>query len=442
MTVKWLFADPYLDGFALARALWSNARFLVTSILYGEDWSVFFLPEGSNVPILLGLPALFLAGSRRRSRLRAAFVAVIALGALIPCSYSSFLWNRLRYLWPFAGAWFVMLACLAREVGDLARRVRPSNTFVTPLLCGLFVGALASRLPLATRDLVDSAAAVTEQQVSMARWAAENLPADARIGVNDAGAMAYLSGRRTFDVVGLTTEGEARYWVAGAGSRYEHYERTPREALPTHFIVYPGWMSCSPVLGDELWETTVPDSSILGGPSMIAYEARYDTLGSGALPMVTPRGSELVDELDVSDLESEEAHGYALERARDEDNQAALMPAPASDIDASSRSEAAASGAFVSDGGRMNRARDRFHFRSPGARPSTLILRGASATDVTLSVLVGAREVGVITIAPGPWVERSLELSPRDAGDTISIEVVARGDGRFSAFHYWLYASR
>ena len=48
---------------------------------------------------------------------------------------------------------------------------------------------------------------------------------------------------RVFDVVGLTTPREAQYWVAGAGSRFEHYEQLDRADLPTHFIVYPGWMA-------------------------------------------------------------------------------------------------------------------------------------------------------------------------------------------------------
>lgn len=53
-----------------------------------------------------------------------------------------------------------------------------------------------------------------------------------------------IFGRRTFDVVGLTTRSEPRYWAAGAGSRFEHYEHMPRAELPTHFIVYPGGWPC------------------------------------------------------------------------------------------------------------------------------------------------------------------------------------------------------
>ncbi len=286
--VKWMIGNPYSSVDSVLAAVGLNVSFLVTNLLDGGDWTVIFLPEHASVPILLGLIALPIAGARRRVPLHALFAGMVALGSLVPCTYATFLWNRVRYLWPFAGGWFVLLGCLAREAGDLARLFRPRLTAVTPLLAGGFAAALGVRLPWAIRNLAQSASAIRRQQVALGRWAAAELPADARIGVNDTGAIAYLSGRRTFNVVGLTTEGEARYWVAGAGSRFEHYERLPAARRPTHFIVYPQWMACPPVLGALLHEATVVDQSILGGVTMEAHEARWDLLGSGALPASPP----------------------------------------------------------------------------------------------------------------------------------------------------------
>src|SRR5262249_49766943 len=135
--------------------------------------------------------------------------------------------------------------------------------------------------------------------------------------------IGYLGGHKTFDVVGLTTKEEAPYWVAGAGSRFEHYERLFRsspERLPTHFIVYRHWMACDAVLGEELHEETVTDQTILGGATIPAYAARYDRLGSGDLPADGEEASRPVDELDVADLESEATHAYELGPARDTDD--------------------------------------------------------------------------------------------------------------------------
>ena len=76
-----------------------------------------------------------------RSRWRAVAVLLLALTMFAPCFYDTFLWNRLRYLWPFATGWFVGLACLARVAGRPARA--PSGrggASSTPVLCGVFVG--------------------------------------------------------------------------------------------------------------------------------------------------------------------------------------------------------------------------------------------------------------------------------------------------------------
>src|SRR5262249_36866019 len=159
-----------------------NARLLVTSLLDGGDYTAVFLPEGAAAPIFLGVIALAAAAARRRAWARAAFTLAIALGALLPCTYLSFLWNRVRYIWPFAGGWFVLGACLARELGDLARKADARLAFVTPAIAFAFAGALATKLPWTVRDLAQSAAAIDRQQIALGRWAADHLPPDARIG--------------------------------------------------------------------------------------------------------------------------------------------------------------------------------------------------------------------------------------------------------------------
>ena len=182
---------------------------------------------------------------------------------------------------------------------------------------------------------------MTLQQVSLAKWAAVALSRDARIGVNDTGAMAYFSNRTTFDVVGLTTSGEARYWTAGPGSRFEHYEHLPRNQLPTHFVVYPEWFGIPPLLGQELAYRFVRHT-ILGGATMAAYEARYDLLHSGDFPISAPRGNPNVEDvLDVADLEDEAAHGYRL-------------------FDATAQTNIVVAGGDRADGGRSYRRRDEF----------------------------------------------------------------------------------
>lgn len=431
--VKWAIGNPHYSASTILALAAYNARILVTNIADGGDWTWIFLPEHASVPILLGAVALPIAGARRKVPAHVLFVAMVALGALVPCTYLSFLWNRIRYVWPFAGAWFVLLGCLAREVGDLVRRASPRLVAVTPLLAGACAGALAMRIPWAVKDLAQSASAIHNQQVALGRWARDHLPPDARIGVNDTGAIAYLSERRTFDVVGLTTEGEARYWVAGAGSRFEHYEKLPKERLPTHFIVYPQWMACPPVLGRTLTEATVVDQSILGGQTMVAYEARWDLLRSGALPAQPPAGLGLADEVDVADLESEAAHSFELKGSWDVDDQAKM---------------AVTGGRLVADGGRVSRKADRFRVRWPAGKAAQLVMRVEADWPIELVVEAAGREIGVVPLAgEGRWSEPAIALPAELGGAEVEVRLTARGQGaaddlvKFGSFHYWVYAA-
>ncbi|HVY46783.1 MAG TPA: hypothetical protein VHB21_12940, partial [Minicystis sp.] len=421
--VKWLPLSPYVDAADLASTFLSNARLLLANLLDGGDWTQIFVPEGAAFVFVLGAVALVVRARRRRLGVLGASTLAVALGVLVPCSYMSFLWNRVRYVWPFVPALFVGVACLASEASELVRRFRPRLGFVGPALAGAFAGALATHVPWAVHDLAQSAAAIDKQQVALARWASANLAADARIGVNDTGAIAYLGGRPTFDVVGLTTEGEARYWTAGPGSRFEHYESMPRSRLPTHFIVYPQWMACPAVLGRALHEATVLDQSILGGTTMIAFEARWDALGTGAAPRRPPEGA-LLDALDVADLESEALHHYELGKTTDLDDLVATDPGPPA----------------VTDGGRFHRTRDAFTLRFGAARTATLVLRVAAEEPLRLRVAVDGVEQGEIEIAAGLFQEASLAV--RAQGETARVVVASRGGAEFASFHDWLYATK
>lgn len=427
-SVKWLVGNPYYPWSTLIASVQANVELLVTDILDGGRWSVIFIPEGLAYALLAGVIALGFAATRNRLGWRALFVMAIVLATMVPCTYLSFLWNRVRYVWPFAGAWFVLLACLASELGRLARRFQPRWTFVTPGIAGLFVGALAMKLPWSVRDLAQSAHAIDRQQVALGEWAREALDPDALIGVNDTGAIAYMSGRATFDVVGLTTRGEAPYWVAGPGSRFEHYERLGEGQLPTHFVVYDAWMAMPVVLGERLHDATVTDQSILGGATKTAYVASWDALGSGQLPTTLEPEGELVDELDVSDLESEAAHRYVLGQTTDRDNQVGVTFA----LDGTERP--------LADGGRYARTHDRFVVELNEGRRATLVARLASAQPIEVEVFAGGKPAGSLQGPAGAWQELTLEIPGELIGRWTSIRLEARGEHpEFAALHYWFY---
>jgi hypothetical protein len=421
---KLLPGNPYYVGASLTAAIEANVRLLIGTLLNGEVWSAEFLPRGGAPVAMAGLGAIALLGVRTRSRWRAAAALLIALTMFAPCAYYTFLWNRLRYLWPFATGWFVGLACLARVLGDLLGSVRARWRVATPILCGVFVGMLATKVEWSLEDAAQSASGIDRQQVALGRWARESLPPGARIGVNDTGAIAYFGERKTFDVVGLTTEGEARYWVAGVGSRFEHYERLHASApdrLPTHFIVYPDWMGMDMVLGESLHEATVTDSTILGGQTMRAYEADWSKLGTGELPW-TPPGGPVIDTLDVADLESESEHGYELLGARENEEVAHLGTTP--------------DGVDIADGGRTRRVDERFTVHLPAGRAARCIVRLDGPAETLVRVFANGRPIAAFDLQEvEDWMEQAFDVPPDLAGARTSIEL--RFSGGVTTFHYW-----
>ena len=93
-------ARANLDGVAVEE--------VVGSILDGDVWSAEFLPKGGSIVACLGLAAVVWRGVAAGRPARAALVLLLALSMFVPCLYVTFLWNRLRYLWPFATGWFVV----------------------------------------------------------------------------------------------------------------------------------------------------------------------------------------------------------------------------------------------------------------------------------------------------------------------------------------------
>lgn len=422
-TVKWLVGNPHYEGSRLWAAIAGNAQLMASDLMVGGTYTGVFLPRWSLLPIAAGLPAIGWLASRERRWPRAVMVIALAVATVLVCSYLTMLWNRVRYIWPFAPAWFVLVAAAAAAAGRLAERWwREGSAALGGVLGGIYAGALADKLPWALDDLATSAAAIDGQQVKLGLWARGALPADARIGVNDTGAIAYLSRRRTFDVVGLTTEGEARHWVGGAGARFEHYERMPREALPTHFIVYPQWFGLPMLLGEELSSATVTEQSILGGATKTAYVARWESLGSGSFPMTEEGAAQLAAEVDVADLESEARAGYALQGGWDTDCQAV-----------SSEEVPAAV-----DGGRLRRTLDRFSVDLP-AGDVRLTMRLTAETPTQVTVTAGGKEIGRVEVPAAAWTERSIILPSLPGGRT-PIEVrVVNGQAPFGSLHYWFF---
>ena len=418
---KRLPVNPYFGGGRFAAAVTSHVQTFFGTLLDGRLWTSVFLPEGYRLLFTAAPFALQVSGRLRARMPRAALVLVFAAAILIPTTYETFLVNRLRYIWPFWPAWLVGVATLGELVGGgiqyALRRVSVDVPHVPAVLVGAFAAFLALRIPASIDDVSTSSAAITHQQVALGKWAGEALPRATRLGVNDTGAIAYFSGHPTFDIVGLTTRGEAKHWSAGAGSRFEHYERLPRAALPEYFIVYAEWLGVKPILGERIESRSVRHT-ILGGETMGAFVARYDLLDSGANP--TERrlpGKRRIDALDVADLDDEAAHRYEL-------------------FDATEPENVVVADDFHADGARLSRTRDSFVLKvAPGG---LLVARLGATVPTQVSVRVDGKSIAEPAVSVSGWDEIAVPL-PSDLTAATATVTVEANEGTFASLHYWSY---
>ena len=138
---------------------------------------------------------------------------------------------------------------------------------------------------------------------------------DEVVAINDAGAIAYFSGRRTLDLVGLTTPHFAGLWPQGSGALWEKLETLPPGDRPDWFCFFPNWFEF-----DALGILRRKGSVRLFQPSIVDAEkvlalADWSLAGSGDRPRLGGPGARIVDRLDVADIASEQAHDFRWSNA-------------------------------------------------------------------------------------------------------------------------------
>ena len=365
------------------------------------------------------------ARTSRVSRARGALVSGCAR-AFVPCLYLTFLWNRLRYLLPFATGWLLGVVCLGHVLADAGARLGLGRARALLRLGVPFAaaGLFAAKLDGVVEDVAQSASGIHRQQVTLGRWVRTALPPDARVGVNDTGAIAYFGERRTFDVVGLTTPGEGRFWKAGPASRFEHYERLVREgrAFPTTSPSTPsGWRSrrCS--------ASRAPRPSCSTRPFSAAPRCACTRRAARSSARAPSRAARCATR-STSRTSTTSAPTLTTRRA------------PARGSRSCSRCSARGP---VADGGRTSRRRDRFALDVGPAGVTTLVTlvaRVSAQAEATLRAEVpGADSVETRVTATGAanFVDAALPPARTSGG---RVQVTLTGSSAYGLFHVFACA--
>jgi len=276
--------------------------------------------------------------------------------------------------------------------------------------------------------------------VRVGRWIDRNLPPNAIVGLNDAGAIAYYGKRSTLDLVGLTTAGFARVYRSGLGCLFEHLRRLPPERLPTYFAIYPGWFPYweeSGILGPEAYRAHLGINTITGGTDMVVYPASWIDVkptDRPVLPHPEIEGKRLVDSMDSGWLEDEARHEWTS------DPEATDVLRRYAYADVRNRP--------LTDAGRIVRSGERFRVSATPGRDLTIVMRTDAWYPNRLDVEVDGAPAGTWSIASSEsaWVEPTFTIPARRIQTSrpeirLTREKLAGAEVRrdYAPFHYWMY---
>ena len=197
----------------------------------------------------LGLPALAL------------LVHPLAMALLAPFRGPGFQEGRYSiHLLPLA------LVSLAVAVSSLPRRLQTAAI-------ALYLGLALTTLPMAAWRYGRAVENINDMQVHLGHWVDANLPRNARLALNDVGAIAYVSRREVIDLMGLVTPEILAYRRDGE----EGVIRYVRERCPDYVIVFPAWfplMTTRPDLLQPIYSVRLDHNLVAGADEMVVYRLR------------------------------------------------------------------------------------------------------------------------------------------------------------------------
>jgi hypothetical protein len=221
------------------------------------------------------LPALVLIGWWLARRGPLAWLAgalvlhPVAMALLAPYRGPAFQTGRYSsHLLPLA----VVLA--TSGLGALAAAL-PRPRVVRVGVAGAFALALVLPLGPASRAYAWGVQNITAMQVTLGRWVARHTPADARLAVNDVGAISYFGDRRIIDLMGLVTPEILPYRRHGPDGVLRYLER----ACPDYLVIFPAWfpdLAAREDLFRPVTRVRLAHNVVSGADEMVVYETVWN----------------------------------------------------------------------------------------------------------------------------------------------------------------------
>ena len=132
---------------------------------------------------------------------------------------------------------------------------------------------------------------INAMQVELGRWIDRELPRDARLALNDVGAIAYFSRREIIDLMGLVTPEILPYRREGEAGILRYLERR----CPDYLVIFPNWfpqLSARRDLFREIHTVHLDRNLVSGGDTMVVYETVWNRWRAAPRPCSKTRGGE------------------------------------------------------------------------------------------------------------------------------------------------------
>jgi hypothetical protein len=290
-------------GLIAALATGSLAELARSFTVHPFDYYLSFLQESlSNNPILFilsvfGFLHLVLSipyGEESRCRTFIVPLSVIvfplAIGVLVPFGTASY--QEGRYAAPVAPLMVVIGTIGLYEAGRYAAGIlsrakfmgRPATVVMERSFIWLFmVLALVAQVRTAWyrgKNYGREVANIEQMQVALGKWIDEELPKDAVLAVNDVGAIAYFSGRKVLDTVGLISP-EVLTHIEARSRRDEGVLEYLTGERPDYAVLFPEWyprLVADEHLFEPIHRVVLSDNIIAGGDEMVVYRLHWDAL--------------------------------------------------------------------------------------------------------------------------------------------------------------------
>jgi arabinofuranosyltransferase len=254
---------------------------------FETEWARWLWRVDALLPLLL-LPGLWWLGRHvGRAALAPASVLVLhplAMALLAPYRAPSFQEGRYSiHLLPLALVVAIVpltplfsLSTLSPGGGEgrvrgMVNRARGRVGWIAS--AALLIGAVAA-LPSAATRYGWAIQNIEAMQVHLGHWVARHTPPTARIGLNDVGAIAYISRREVVDVMGLVTPAIIPFRRDGEMGVLRYLEH----ACPDYLIVFPAWFPTISAMSERfhpVYRVRLAHNEVAGADELVVYETAW-----------------------------------------------------------------------------------------------------------------------------------------------------------------------